>query len=562
MCTLAITNIVYEGERALKEITDGHDEQGCAGSKNSSYATSKLVQKKLSRAALRESVNMKTAQNPIMQLHAFNEEAARTNTPICAAVTRKRKEPSPRESAPEPEVTMPAAGTTYTPEQAITHLAGLPNALRVATIKAWCSSSGGANVIPIQVRGIAKRLKLFRNGEMSKAFKPWNDNYMLGGLNSKLGALNSNLPPLTKGWQEYTAPCGNQYYHKAASNITQWERPAEMDAAVSKLPLRNTGEMSHGDTANKRKEKSSKSVIRKSAHAQQEPILSKGTTKNGMAVEAVSKPTSGNGWKEYTAPGANKYYHNATSNTIQWNRPAQMDEKKAKSSRSGTQSHPVKSSSSVTRESAPEPDVMMPAAGTRYTPEEAITHLAGLPHALRVATTKAWCSDGASVIPMQDRGIAKRLKLFRNGDTAKAFKAWNDTGRTNIVSSLELKQWVLGHGVGASFGKAEMRQMLEDKLGKTVSGCTVKTYLAHAKFYSTTAVDDTKKVDTAQRLSATSVLIGVPIAVNVADPAMGAAAGPVGPASSAVADAVGSAIFQLLEQASLGCAATINVPAE
>ena len=343
-----------------------------------------------------------------------------------------------------------------------------------------------------------------------------------------------------------------------------------MDAAVSKLPLRNTGEMSremsHGDTANKRKEKSCKSVIRKSAHAQQEPILSRGTTKNGMAVEAVAKPTSGNGWKEYTAPGANKYYHNATSNTILWNRPAEMEEKKAKSSKSWTQSHPVKASSSVTRESAPEPDVMMPAAGTRFTHEEAITHLAGLPHALRVATTKAWCSDGAGVIPMQDRGIAKRLKLSRNGDTAKAFKAWNDTGRTNIVSSLELKQWVLGHGGGASFGKAEMRQMLqvEHKLGKRVSGCTVKTYLAHAKFYSTAAVEDAKKVarDTAQRLSATSVLIGVPIAVNVADPAMGAAAGPVGPASSAVADAVGSAIFQLLEQASLGCAATIGVPAE
>ena len=125
VCTLAITNIVYEGERALKEITDGHDEQGCAGSKKiSSYATSKVVQKNLSRAALRESANMKTAQNPIMQLRAFNEEAAKTNAPICAAVTRKRKEPSPRESAPEPEVMMPAAGTTYTPEQAITHLAG------------------------------------------------------------------------------------------------------------------------------------------------------------------------------------------------------------------------------------------------------------------------------------------------------------------------------------------------------------------------------------------------------------------------------------------------------
>ena len=38
------------------------------------------------------------------------------------------------------------------------------------------------------------------------------------------------------------------------------------------------------------------------------------------------KPTSGNGWREYTAPDGRKYYHKAATNTTQWTRPAEMDE--------------------------------------------------------------------------------------------------------------------------------------------------------------------------------------------------------------------------------------------
>jgi pre-mRNA-processing factor 40 len=41
---------------------------------------------------------------------------------------------------------------------------------------------------------------------------------------------------------------------------------------------------------------------------------------------AAAKPTSGNGWKEYTAPDGRKYYHKAATNTTQWTRPAEMDE--------------------------------------------------------------------------------------------------------------------------------------------------------------------------------------------------------------------------------------------
>ena len=43
-------------------------------------------------------------------------------------------------------------------------------------------------------------------------------------------------------------------------------------------------------------------------------------------VPEGGKPTSGNGWKEYTAPDGRKYYHKAATNTTQWTRPAEMDE--------------------------------------------------------------------------------------------------------------------------------------------------------------------------------------------------------------------------------------------
>ena len=131
-----------------------------------------------------------------------------------------------------------------------------------------------------------------------------------------------------------------------------------------------------------------------------------------------------------------------------------------------------RSSSTVRSESCAD-EVMMPFKGTTFTPEHALSHIAGLPKSLRTATVQAWCSDAANVIPMRTAGIYKRLKMLREGQTNRAFKPWNDSGRANIASSVEIKQWVSSHVGGDTFGEAEMRHWLEAKNGDEV--CS-KTY--------------------------------------------------------------------------------------
>jgi len=151
------------------------------------------------------------------------------------------------------------------------------------------------------------------------------------------------------------------------------------------------------------------------------------------------------------------------------------------------------SSNSVTNEE----DVLMPAKGQTFTPEHALTHLAGLSDSHRAKTMRAWCSDSANVIPLQKAGINKRLKLLKDGHLEKAFKP----GRHNVVASSELKQWLGSHSEEATFGEAEMRQFLEAKHGQEVSRITVKNYVAHAMYFSD-AVTENAKFKQASRLTA------------------------------------------------------------
>ena len=158
-------------------------------------------------------------------------------------------------------------------------------------------------------------------------------------------------------------------------------------------------------------------------------------------------------------------------------------------------------SSSTVRSKGCEDEVMMPSKGATFTPEHAITHLAGLSKSLRAATLRAWCSDAANVIPMQVSGINKRLKMFKQGQTGRAFKPWNDAGRENIATSAEIQQWVSSHQEGETFGEAEMRHWLQAKNGVEVSPKTVKTYVAHAMYFSET-VTENAKFKQASRLTA------------------------------------------------------------
>ena len=95
--------------------------------------------------------------------------------------------------------------------------------------------------------------------------------------------------------------------------------------------------------------------------------------------------------------------------------------------------------SSTVRFESCEDEVMMPFKGTTFTPEHALSHIAGLPKSLRTATVQAWCSDAANVIPMRAAGIYKGLKMLREGQTSRAFKPWNDSGRASIASSAEIQ---------------------------------------------------------------------------------------------------------------------------
>ncbi len=45
--------------------------------------------------------------------------------------------------------------------------------------------------------------------------------------------MGQQRPPATKVWIEYHTSDGRPYYYNSTTGVTQWERPAEMDAPVS-----------------------------------------------------------------------------------------------------------------------------------------------------------------------------------------------------------------------------------------------------------------------------------------------------------------------------------------
>ena len=91
--------------------------------------------------------------------------------------------------------------------------------------------------------------------------------------------------------------------------------------------------------------------------------------------------------------------------------------------------------------------------------------------------------------------------MLREGQTSRAFKPWNNFGRASIASFAEIKQWVSSHVDGDTFGEAEMRHLLQAKNGDEVCPKTVKTYLAHAMYFSE-AVTENAKFKQASRLTA------------------------------------------------------------
>jgi len=160
--------------QALSNIAAEHDEQ--ASSTRGSFG-SKVVQAKLVNAARRlAGGDMKSLRQPLVEVKAMNAQAVLKKACIGELVTpvrSKRKQMSSSSVTNEKEVMMPAKGQIFTPQHALTHLSQLSDSLRAQTIRAWSSDS--ANVIPVHKSSINKRLKLLKNGQLEKAFKPWND---------------------------------------------------------------------------------------------------------------------------------------------------------------------------------------------------------------------------------------------------------------------------------------------------------------------------------------------------------------------------------------------------
>ena len=93
---------------------------------------------------------------------------------------------------------------------------------------------------------------------------------------------------------------GKTYYHNAEAEQPVWTRPPDM--------------MSGGAPG------TSGTAVTVSALT---PAAVPAVT---AASAPAGTPTSRNGWTEWKAPNGRPYYHNASTHTSQWVRPAEMDE--------------------------------------------------------------------------------------------------------------------------------------------------------------------------------------------------------------------------------------------
>jgi len=138
-------------------------------------------------------------------------------------------------------------------------------------------------------------------------------------------------------------------------------------------------------------------------------------------------------------------------------------------------------------------EIFMPSKNCDMSAEHVVTYLAGLSEKRLSRTIRAWCADyGAGIVPLQRRGLEKRVKHFHSKRLVKAFKPWNDSGRENIISPPELKAWVLSHRPGETIGLVEVQRLLESKTGRAVDDKCLRTYLAHALFYCQRVTEQTK----------------------------------------------------------------------
>lgn len=113
----------------------------------------------------------------------------------------------------------------------------------------------------------------------------------------------------------------------------------------------------------------------------------------------------------------------------------------------------------------------------------------------------SWSQRG--VIPIQARGMTKRVEKYRAGNSQKAFKTWaHGAGADRIVPIDEFNKWVNGFRPGQTIGSEMIKDYLMS-INADVTKRTVDNYLALAIAMSGSATETAKYKqearDTAER---------------------------------------------------------------
>jgi hypothetical protein len=129
----------------------------------------------------------------------------------------------------------------------------------------------------------------------------------------------------------------------------------------------------------------------------------------------------------------------------------------------------------------------------KYTASWAIPQLASLPteHNIRGGIIREWSADrGNGLCPVTQRQLQKRVQFYLKGETSKGCLDWNHgPGRPKLVPHDKVRQLVRDSREGESWGKEEVRKLLEEQAGRRVSDKSVRNLLGEFHYESQYSTD-------------------------------------------------------------------------